>query len=178
MWTWLPRDGVPMGIVVRKIVSGGQTGVDRGALDAAESLGLDRGGWCPSGRRAEDGAIPPQYPLVETPSPRYDVRTRYNVRDSDATLILHRGTLRGGTRLTRDYCRQRGKPYLVVPLGKARQHVARVRRWLAQQRVLVLNVAGPRESHEPGIARQTQQFLQRVLGPTARRRSRKLRSTP
>ncbi len=109
-----------MQIRVQKIVSGGQTGVDRAALDAAATLGLQRGGWCPRGRRAEDGVIPRHYPLQETDSPRYDVRTRRNVRDSDATLILHRGTLRGGTRFTAEYCRQRRKPCLLVDLSQTR----------------------------------------------------------
>lgn len=155
-----------MEIRVQKIVSGGQTGVDRAALDAAAALGLQRGGWCPRGRRAEDGVIPRHYPLHETDSPRYDVRTRRNVRDSDATLILHRGTLRGGTRFTGEYCRQRRKPCLVVDLSQSPLPVGQVRQWLAQHGVVVLNVAGPRESSEPGIAQQAQKFLQRVLSPT------------
>src|SRR3989442_8006923 len=83
-----------------EIVSGGQTGVDRAALDTALALGLTCGGWCPRGRRAEDGPLPARYPLRETPSASYPERTEWNVRDSDGTLVLHHGRLRGGTALT------------------------------------------------------------------------------
>ena len=83
-----------------KIISGGQTGVDRAALDVALALGLAVGGGCPKGRRAEDGIIPDRYPLTETPEPNYEARTRRNVEDADGTLILNRGKLDGGTALT------------------------------------------------------------------------------
>src|SRR5436305_1193025 len=82
------------------IFSGGQTGVDRAALDVALELGIPCSGWCPRGRRAEDGTIPPRYPLQETRSLAYPVRTRWNVRDSDGTLILTRGRPDRGTALT------------------------------------------------------------------------------
>ncbi len=99
--------------LVAMIVSGGQTGVDRAALDVAVSLGLARGGWCPHGRRAEDGRVPDRYPLAETPSPVSLQRTLWNVRDADATLILAAGRLRGGTLLTFRFARRLGKPCLV-----------------------------------------------------------------
>lgn len=145
-----------------KIISGGQTGVDRAALDAAGALGLPRGGWCPRGRRAEDGAIPPAYPLCETASSDYVSRTRRNVREADATLILCRGDLSGGSGLTAALARRLGKPVLVVDLAGA-GGTRRVRAWVRRHRVEVLNVAGPRESKCPGIQRQATRFLLRVL---------------
>src|SRR5213080_1459301 len=100
--------------VISKIVSGGQTGVDRAALDVALELGIPCGGWCPIGRRAEDGVIPDRYPLRQAPSANYADRTALNVRDSDGTLILARGPLRGGTALTKTFAERYGRPYLVV----------------------------------------------------------------
>ena len=102
-----------------KIISGGQTGVDRGALDAAMELGIPHGGWCPRGRTAEDGRIPDRYQLRETDSPDYSFRTEQNVLDSDATLILYRGRIAGGTELTLRLARQHGRPHLVVDLDAA-----------------------------------------------------------
>jgi hypothetical protein len=145
-----------------EIVSGGQTGVDRAALDIALELGLPCGGWCPSGRRAEDGAIPARYPLRETPSPAYPERTEWNVRDSDGTLILHRGPLRGGTALTLRLARRLGRPALAVDLS-APPRAETVREWLAAERIEKLNVAGPRESEHPGIHDQAAVFLREVL---------------
>jgi len=136
-----------------KIVSGGQTGVDRGALDAAIELHLPHGGWCPRGRLAEDGRIPVRYRLRETDSRQYHVRTRQNVLDSDATLILCRGPLSGGTELTLRLAEQADKPSLVVDLD-ADLRPREVRDWLLKHAVEVLNVAGPRESLCPGIAEE------------------------
>ena len=96
------------------IVSGGQTGVDRAALDVAIAIGIGHGGWCPAGRLSEDGTIPSRYDLQETDSPEYPVRTEKNVIDSDATLLLYEGRLKGGTLLTRRICVRHGKPDLVV----------------------------------------------------------------
>ncbi len=145
-----------------RIVSGGQTGVDRGALDAAMALGIAHGGWCPKGRKAEDGVIPPQYQLRENESPEYAARTERNVVESDATLILCRGEPTGGTALTRVFAERHGRPYLVVDFE--RPSLARVRRWLARVRPATLNVAGPRESTAPGIAEQTRRWLIDLFG--------------
>jgi len=147
------------------IVSGGQTGVDRGALDAAIALGIPHGGRCPRGRLAEDGRIPPRYRLTESESPLYRVRTEENVLACDATLILARGRLTGGTRLTRDLARKHGKPCLVVDLAGTADLEA-VRRWLAAGAVSKLDVAGPRESQSPGIADAARQFLLDLLRET------------
>jgi hypothetical protein len=147
-----------------EVVSGGQTGVDRAALDTALELGLDCGGWCPRGRRAEDGPLSARYPLRETPSAAYPQRTEWNVRDSDATLVLHRGRLRGGTALTVRLARSLGRPVLAVDLGTTAAAAA-VQEWLVGERVRRLNVAGPRESEQPGIHAQAAAFLRQVLAP-------------
>ena len=145
-----------------KIVSGGQTGVDRGALDAAIALGIPHGGWCPRGRLAEDGTIPARYQLTETDSPEYRARTEKNVRDSDATLILYRGELKGGTELTRQLAKRHAKPCLVVDLDHPTD-LEEIRQWLSQPQITVLNVAGPRESQSPGISARAADFLNRLL---------------
>jgi hypothetical protein len=147
------------------VVSGGQTGVDRAALDVAIALGLPHGGWCPRGRRAEDGPIPARYALVEHASASWAARTEANVVDSDGTLVLHRGELSGGTALTRDVAVRERKPLLLVDLA-GRPDAARVRRWLDAHDVRVLNVAGPRESQRPGIGEEARAFLLAVLAPT------------
>lgn len=145
-----------------RVVSGGQTGVDRAALDAALDLGLPVGGWCPRGRRAEDGRIDARYPLRETPSRRYPQRTEWNVRDSDGTLILCRGPLRGGTLLTAELAGRYGRPLLILDLD-ADSDPAAVRTWLREHAVRVLNVAGPRESGEPGIYGRSHALMLRIL---------------
>src|SRR5205823_12196903 len=145
-----------------KIISGGQTGVDRAALDVALELGLPCGGWCPKGRRAEDGAIPENYPLQETPTDAYPERTEWNVRDSDATLILTRGKPDRGTALTRKLARRLKKPYRVVDLANA-NCAEEVRAWLAAHAVKTLNIAGPRESSQKDIARDAGAMLRSVL---------------
>ena len=146
----------------RKIVSGGQTGVDRAALDVALELGVPCGGWCPKGRRAEDGVIAPRYPLQETESPEYPVRTERNVKDSDATLILNQGLLTGGTALTLKLAKINKKPYWVVDLSKM-EDPALVKKWIEDGKVNVLNVAGPPESNRPGIYDKAIEFLRRIL---------------
>ena len=141
-------------LTVARIVSGGQTGVDRAALDAALGAGFPCGGWCPAGRRAEDGVIEARYPLQETPGREYPERTRANVADSDATLVLTIGHAAGGTRDTIACARTLGKPVLEIDLGDgetAARRLSRIVRWLDAGPVGVLNVAGPRESGQPGI---------------------------
>ena len=146
----------------RRIISGGQTGVDRGALRAAIALGIPHGGWCPSGRRAEDGRIPDEFQLQECDSPDYYVRTERNVQDADATLILCRGKLSGGTLLTCELAAQHDRPCLVVDPADDQAEGA-TRRWLAANAVQVLNVAGPRESSWPDAANAAEEFVRRLL---------------
>jgi hypothetical protein len=136
--------------------------VDRAALDVALELGLPCGGWCPRGRRAEDGPIPPHYPLDETPSDAYPQRTRWNIRDTDATLVLTRGELTGGTLLTVQVADRQGKPCLVVDLTRPTD-LAAVRAWLSDHGVRRLNVAGPREGENPGVYRQAADLLRALL---------------
>ncbi len=151
-----------------KIVSGGQTGVDRAALDVALELGIPCGGWCPKGRRAEDGVIDLHYPLQETGSPEYPVRTEMNVKDSDATLILNQGSIAGGTALTLRLAKSNKKPYRVVDLSQT-EDPAIVKKWIQHEKVKVLNVAGPPESNRPGIYGRAIQFLRRILKEEASR---------
>jgi hypothetical protein len=135
---------------LQKIVSGGQTGVDRAALDAALASGVSVGGWCPQGRRAEDGPIPERYPLEETPSEAYEQRTAWNVRDSDGTLIITDGTLEGGTALTMQEANRQGRALLHVRTSDP-VPVEMIRAWGEDHDVRTLNVAGPRASEVEGI---------------------------
>lgn len=147
---------------IQRIVSGGQTGVDRAALDVALELSIPCGGWCPQGRRAEDGEIPDRYPMQQTASPEYRVRTEKNVLDSDGTLILHRGDISGGTELTEKLAAKHERPRLLVELPDA-TNIDHVRRWLRDRHIAVLNVAGPRESSSPGIYDAARAFLRELL---------------
>ena len=151
--------------MLTKIISGGQTGVDRGALDAALELGMEVAGWCPRGRRAEDGALSQHYPLEETESADYLVRTELNVRDSDGTLILaEREPLTGGTAATKNFARKHTKPVLVVRLDDGEDvALVAIAEWLARAQIAVLNVAGPRESGAPGIEARARALMRKLL---------------
>jgi predicted Rossmann-fold nucleotide-binding protein len=145
-----------------KIISGGQTGVDRAALDVALELDIPCGGWCPKRRRAEDGRIPQRYHLKETASTSYPVRTEMNVSDSDGTLILTWGSPTGGTATTLKLAKKFKKPYLVVDLSKNHDPLF-VTEWAKTNKVKVLNVAGPRESKTAGIHDMAVEFLWKVF---------------
>ena len=138
---------------IARIVSGGQSGVDLAALDAALALGIPCGGWVPLGRFNEDGLIAPHYPVRQTSSPRPAQRTARNVRDSDATLILARGPLTGGSALTERLAREHAKPCLHLDLAAVPSDAApaRILAWLAPLDGATLNVAGPRRSNDPEI---------------------------
>jgi hypothetical protein len=148
---------------LRRIISGGQTGVDRGGLDAAMELGIEHGGSCPAGRRAEDGVIPAQYVMEEHTSSKYPPRTAKNICDADATLILmtERQPSRG-TRLTAKIAHERKKPWLAADPSRD-QHFDKVVNWLRENDPETLNIAGPRESRCPGIQRTTADFLRKVI---------------
>ena len=147
---------------IQKIVTGGQSGVDRAGLDAALELGISVGGWCPKGRKAEDGLISERYPLIETESDEYIVRTEWNVRDSDATLILNLGLLEGGTKMTEVFAIKHHKPYLIIPLDELVEFDD-IKSWLKENHVKVLNIAGPRESKRPGVYKLAKAFLNELL---------------
>jgi hypothetical protein len=155
-------------MMIERIISGGQTGVDRAALDAALALGIPCGGWCPKGRRAEDGRIPERYPLEEASSSEYPVRTQMNVEDSDGTLVLSSGSPRGGTALTIKLARRLNKPYLLIDLSQEADP-RKVRDWLKNNAIQVLNVAGPREGESPGIHEKASSFLREVLARVPKR---------
>ncbi len=145
-----------------RIISGGQTGVDRAALDSASGLRLIIGGWCPAGRRAEDGRIPEKYPLQETSSRDYRERTRLNVRDADGTLVLFAGDVFGGTALTAQEAMKMRKPLFMFDVNE-RIDTRPIIRWLRIHRIRTLNVAGPRESESPGIYHRSKIILDRLF---------------
>jgi hypothetical protein len=151
---------------IDKIVSGGQTGADRAALDVALELGIPYGGWIPRGRLAEDGRISATYAaLVECDSPDPEVRTRLNVRDSDATLILSTGSLRGGSSYTREVALKLGKPIKHVTLDgpSMEEAVRKIGSWLSEVKGRVLNIAGPRHSEDPDIYDGVRTLLPKLL---------------
>jgi hypothetical protein len=125
-----------------KIVSGGQTGADRAALDWALTHGVECGGWCPKGRKAEAGAIDPKYPLKETPSPSYIQRTEWNVRDSAATVLFSIDpALSGGSKKTMEFARKHGKPCIHLH-SRVADAAVKLRAFVKENSVEVLNVAG------------------------------------
>ena len=150
---WLPNT----------VVSGGQTGVDRAALDWACNHRIPHGGWCPQGRRASDDPLSLKYQLRETESAGYRQRTKLNAQDSDATLILNVGELDGGTLQTLQFAERMGKPHLVVQLdqGIPDELAGRITEWLVAGKFNTLNVAGPREEKRPGIYALTLSVLDR-----------------
>lgn len=147
---------------VRKIVSGGQTGVDRAALDFALENDIEIGGWIPRNRWAEDGRIPDKYPnLRETESENSAERTELNVRDSDATLILSHGALVGGSNLTLELAKKHAKPHLHLDFNELSEAeaVKEARNWIAENSPLTLNIAGARHSEDSKIYERVKSFL-------------------
>lgn len=147
--------------MIEKIVSGGQTGADRAALDAAIEIGIPHGGWVPRGRLAEDGVIAPSYHLSEMPTDSYADRTEQNILDSDGTLILSHGALSGGSALTQALAEKHERPCLHIDLDRipAFKAAAMIAAWTARQHIHTLNVAGPRASHDPDIYQKTKDIL-------------------
>ena len=148
-----------------KIISGGQTGVDQAALDAALELGIDAGGWCPEGRLCEDGIIPNKYPITELPDAGYRKRTKQNVIDSDATLIIYFNTPTGGTKQTINFCINEKKLYILVdakiisPESGAEQTAEFIKKY----DITTLNIAGPRASTEPNAYKYAKSLTLNLL---------------
>ena len=162
--------------MIEKIISGGQTGVTGAALDAAIHLDIAFGGWCPQGRIDEEGIIPEKYNVLQEISgnfnnekENYDTRTKYNIRDSDATLILVPRiplppAIKDGTLLTIDEVQKQNKPYLMTDLSEAlRNNVEHIINWINQNNIKILNVAGPRESSSPEIYQLSLKLLEKTL---------------
>ena len=143
------------------IISGGQTGVDRAALDVALELGISCGGWCPEGRLAEDGAIAQHYPVKELAGGDYVQRTLRNILDSDATAVIYFDQLEGGTELTVEFCNQETKPVLVIDANAVRfsSAVDEMLNFTRRNRLKTLNIAGPRASKQPAAYAYTKALL-------------------
>ena len=148
--------------MIQKIISGGQTGVDRAALDAAIKLTIPHGGWIPQGRLTEDGPLPPEYQLQETRSKSYADRTEKNVMDADATLIISRGALNGGSEYTREMAIKHNRFWLHIDLNEipAFQAAIAINDWITKKEIAILNVAGPRASKDPKIYKDTLNILE------------------
>jgi hypothetical protein len=151
--------------VIQKLISGGQTGADRAALDFALKHDIPHGGWVPKGRKTEDGTLPEKYHLQEMPTGQYSKRTEQNILDSDGTLIVSHGLLTGGSALTRELAKQHRKPWIHIDLGATPYPEAArmVQEWVEQKRIKVLNIAGPRASKDPRIYQATMDLLEKVF---------------
>lgn len=151
--------------MLKKIISGGQTGVDRAALDSAIRLGIDHGGWITKGRLTEDGPLPPNYNMTEMPTDSYSERTEKNVTESDGTLIISQGTPTGGTDYTRRMALKHGKQLLHIDLalhGNLLDAASLVLSWLEMNKIETLNVAGHRASKDPTIYMKALSILSRI----------------
>ena len=150
--------------MLEKIISGGQTGADQAALDAAIKLGIPHGGWIPKGRLTEHGPLPDKYDLLEMPTASYPERTKKNIRESDGTLILSHGILTGGSEFTRKMALKYQKPMLHIDFNRMIPFDAAVviNNWMVDHDVRVLNVAGPRESTDPRIYRAAIDIIEAV----------------
>jgi len=152
--------------MIKKIISGGQTGVDRAALDTAIRLGIPHGGYLPKGRLAEDGPLPDRYQLQEMPTEEYPARTEKNVIASDGTLIISRGSPTGGTDYTRKMALKHGKQLLHIDLSlgqRASDAGSLISSWAEINRIETLNVAGPRASNDPAIYTDTVNILTHAM---------------
>jgi Circularly permutated YpsA SLOG family len=151
-------------MMITKIVSGGQTGADRAGLDVALRWKFPYGGWCPKGRRAEDGPIGGQYVLVETPSSNYLQRTEWNVRDSDGTVVFTLAkAVSGGSARTIKFARALKKPVVHISFGKFYEPALELLRFVEKNKIKVLNIAGSRESKEPGLWVKTYECVERAF---------------
>ncbi|THB78538.1 MAG: molybdenum cofactor carrier [Desulfobulbaceae bacterium] len=155
--------------MLSKIISGGQTGVDQAALDAAISSECAYGGWLPAGRKTEAGPLSTKYQMEVMGSANYADRTKKNVQDADATLIISNGPLTGGSALTERIARDLSKPCMHIDFTQFQgdHSLKQVALWLAAEDVAVLNVAGPRSSSDPGIYQRARSFIEKLLAEGA-----------
>jgi hypothetical protein len=153
-------------MMISKIISGGQTGVDQAALDVAIALGIPHGGWIPKGRKTENGVLPDKYRLKEMPTSSYAKRTEQNVIDSEGTLIISLGPLTGGSELTHKTATLHDRPCLHIDLGTLNtlQAVRTVRSWIVRHGIEILNIAGSRASENPEIYDMAAKILKAVVG--------------
>jgi hypothetical protein len=156
--------GTDMSFVIEKIISGGQTGADQAALDIAIEMGIPHGGWVPKGRKTEEGALPDKYQLEELATEAYEDRTEKNVLESDGTLILSHGELTGGSALTKRLAKQHNRPWKHVDLNEMSSFAAAMKiiAWVTENKIQVLNVAGPPASKDPEIYEATKRILKAV----------------
>ena len=152
--------------MVQKIISGGQTGVDRAALDFALENKIPCGGFCPRGRLAEDGIIPAIYPLAETDSSVYEERTEANVLQSDGTfIIVPTLPLTGGTLYALQFAKKNNKPCFTLLIEKnLQEQKINFLKWFIENKIRILNIAGPRESTNQGISQKSKSILEIILG--------------
>jgi hypothetical protein len=166
--------------MITKIISGGQTGADRAALDVAIELGIPHGGWVPKGRKTEAGSLPAKFQVKETPTEDCSSRTEKNVLDSDGTLIISHGELTGGSDYTRQMAQKHEKPWIHVDASRVSVDAAAelIRAWISGSQIRILNVAGPRASEVPLIYSTTKKILKNLLQPvhSSSRRPRYLSS--
>jgi Circularly permutated YpsA SLOG family len=148
--------------MVRIIVSGGQTGVDRAAHDFAMKRAILCTGWCPKGRLAEDGVIPEHYPLIETEEEGSEARTEANVSYSDGTLIIYDTSADDGTRYTMEMAYKHEKPFYMHDTSKDVMPDI-IAHWLRKFNVTILNIAGSKESHSPGIHGTSMSILEQLF---------------
>jgi len=150
---------------IKKIISGGQTGADRAALDVAIKLNIPHGGWIPKGRKTEDGTLPDKYQLQEMTTASYPKRTEKNVFDLDGTLIISHGKLNGGSALTRKLAKKHDRPWVHIDMDELSvlDAAKTIRSWVDRNKIQVLNVAGPRDSKDPKIYRTAVDVLGTVL---------------
>ncbi|MCK4678633.1 MAG: putative molybdenum carrier protein [Bacteroidales bacterium] len=152
----------PKPLRISKIISGGQTGVDRAALDFSLKNNIVCGGFCPKERKAEDGTISDKYPLIETSSSNYAFRTEKNVQVCDGTLIFYHKTLDRGTSLTLKLLKKHHKPFFEIDLS-CESDKKLIVEWLINHQIKILNISGPRESHCPGIYEMTLKMLEKIF---------------
>jgi len=151
--------------MLKKIVSGGQTGADQAALDATIKYGFPHGGWIPKGRKTENGILPDKYKLKEMPTDSYPKRTEQNVIDSDGTVIISHGKLTGGSKITRELAEKHDKPCLHIDLSETPAFIAAstINSWIIENKIEVLNIAGPRASKDPKIYKDTSYIVEGII---------------